>query len=101
MPRGRVEHHHGAYLIFGTGGGRQGKLVQVDYDYPAEAVALGWNLMRVQKRPGGAVVHLKRRPTRGNFCAHENTDGTVDCSCGVTASNFIGAASEYLGSLAF
>lgn len=74
-----------------------------DWDYPALAQQHGWNLRRVQIRDvvypalRGEVVHLKRAPNRGHGCAHESTDGTVTCKeCGVTASEFIAAAGDWL-----
>lgn len=93
-----VEYHHGAYLITGRGwGGERGTLVQTDYDYPATAVALGFDLRRVQRR-FGITATLSRVYEHG--CDHSGTDGTIDCrDCGVKASAFIGAAAEHLDSL--
>lgn len=101
MPR--VESHHGAYIIYGRGHGPQGTLVQTDWDYPGVAQSLGWSLTRVQKkgkrRP--ITVTMKRTPPRGQGCDHSQTDGTVNCpACGVTASEFISAAGEFLASKA-
>lgn len=92
----RVEFSEGpGYVVYSRlyGGGREGCLVQLDLDYPGLAANLGWSLLRVQLRKG-RVVHFRRRPKLG--CYHGGTDGTVDCPCGVTASDFIGAAAEYL-----
>lgn len=52
-------------------------------------------------KSGGSTRVLKRRaPKRGTGCDHSSTDGTVNCAnCGVTASEFIAAAGEYLDSL--
>ena len=103
MAKPRVEHHHGAFLV-----GRD--LVQTDWEYPAAAMRCGWNLRRVQRRveydadEGRLVARirvLKRAPNRGHGCDHVETDGTVACGCGVTASDFIAAAADYLGSLAW
>lgn len=96
MPR--VESHHGAYIIYGRGHGRKGTLVQTDWEYPATAGSLGWSLSQVQRDPKtGETLHFKRRPSRGRYCDHGGTDGTVKCpACGVTASEFIGAAAQYL-----
>lgn len=95
----RIESHHGAFLVYGTGGGKEGLLVQCDYDYPATAESLGWNLRRVQVGPDRETRVLQRAPNRGHGCAHSGTDGTVDCpDCGVNASEFIGAAGAYLDS---
>ena len=77
----QVEHHYGAYLLTYRDGSTQ--LVATDWDYPATARMLGWN---------GKVKHER--------CQHRSTDGTVDCrECGLTASQFIVAASEYIDSL--
>jgi hypothetical protein len=89
-----VENHYGAFLV-------NGALVQSDWDFPATARGLGWSLSRVQKR-AGSVQHLARRPTRADACQHRGTDGTIDCrECGVLASDFIAAASDFLSGLAF
>jgi hypothetical protein len=89
-----VEHHYGSYIVNGT-------LYQSDWEYPFAARGLGWSLSRVQKR-AGSVQHLARRPTRADACQHRGTDGTIDCrDCGVLASNFIMAASNFLSKLAF
>ena len=98
MPR--VESNHGGgFIIFGKGRGPEGELVQVDWDFPATAQSLGWSLRRVQADAEGKNVrHLKCRPRFGFGCDHGETDGTVDCPCGVTASDFIRAAAEYLES---
>lgn len=89
-----VENHYGAFLVNGT-------LVQSDWDFPATARGLGWNMARVQVR-SGTTVHLSRRPRRADACQHRGTDGTIDCrDCGATASDFIGAASDFLSGLAY
>jgi hypothetical protein len=100
MPR--VESHYGAYIVYGRGYGPEGMLVQTDYDYPATAQSLGWNMRRVQwsEHPGEAR-HLRRAPNRGSGCDHRGTDGTINCpDCGMTATAFIAAAAEYLDSIA-
>lgn len=87
-----IEHHYGAYLIKS---GRHSELVQTDWEYPATAERFGWSLRRVQRR-NGETRHLARY-VKG--CEHRGTDGTVTCSdCGITASEFIRAAAEYLDS---
>lgn len=58
--------------------GHESVLIQTDWDYPGIATSLGW----VNK-------------TRKHDCYHD-TDGTVDCSCGRTASDMIGEAEEFL-----
>ena len=94
MAKPRVEHHHGAFLV-----GRD--LVQTDWEYPAAAMRCGWNLRRVQAGRDGVRV-LDRASNRGHGCDHAGIDGTVTCrDCGVTASDFIAAAADYLGSLAW
>lgn len=56
------------------------KLFQTDWDYPILAQYLGWKLK------------LHNEP-----CPHSSTDGTIDCKeCGVTASQFIQAAANWL-----
>lgn len=93
MSKPNVESHHGAYII-----GRE--LVQSDWDFPRAAERCGWNPRRLQKRLGGETVHRFRAPRCGSGCTHSGTDGTVTCpGCGVTASEFISAAAEYLDSL--
>lgn len=96
----RIEHHHGAYRITGRRYGPDGFLVQTDWDYPAVACELGWNMRRVQRdnRTGNSRI-LSRAPNRGHGCDHNSTDGTITCECGLTATQFIGAAREYLDSL--
>ncbi len=73
-------------------------LYQTDYDFPSGAARCGWSIRRVQKRDGRAV-HLSRVCKSPRNCAHTSTDGTVDCrECGVTSTEFIGFASEFLAS---
>jgi hypothetical protein len=60
-------------------------LVQVDYDYPSLANTFGWNICSAQ-------VDVEKP------CDHLGTDGTVDCTCGVSVSDFIASAIEYLDS---
>lgn len=82
-----------AYLFHRRGGT---DLIQLDWDYPAVATSLGWSLARVQRRRG-VTMHHKRRCRRDDACEHNFTDGTVDCGdCGVTASEFLAAAGEYM-----
>ena len=97
MYKPTVQHHYGAYLV-----GRD--LYQTDWDYPRAAERCGWQLCRVQLR-GGILTELARvnrsRLLSGADCRHSGTDGTVDCrECGITASEFIQAAGDYLDSLA-
>lgn len=103
MARPHIEEVYTSFLIHHRGG--ETELVQVDYDFPPTAQRYGWNTRRVQ--PGLATFDdpkpearvLRRAPNRGKGCDHGGTDGTVDCGCGVTASDFISAASEYLSGL--
>lgn len=61
-------------------------LVQVDYDYPGTASDFGWSVASV----GGS---------RYSWCGHDGTDGTIGCSaCGLTATDFISSAADYLDS---
>ena len=58
--------------------------VQTDYDFPGVARTFGWSGPRTRKG-----------------CRHDGTDGTVDCrGCGLTASEMIGMAAEYLDRIA-
>jgi hypothetical protein len=86
-----VVHYLSGYLV-------NESLVQSDWDYPGIAEDLGWHRTRVQVGPHREVRELARRSRVG--CQHAHTDGTVDCPCGVTASDFIRAAGRYLDSLA-
>ena len=61
--------------------GLAGILVQTDWDYPGFATSFGWDVNSVQRE--------------GQNCDHAS-DGTVDCKCGVTASEFISAAYDFL-----
>lgn len=76
-------------------------LVQTDWDYPGVASTFGWSTYDVQPaRPDDdddpdSLASVFPCSTVG--CDHPNTDGTVDCKrCGVTASQFISAAAEWL-----
>ena len=90
----------GSYIIYGRGHGREGTLVQTDWDFPATAESLGWSIRRVQVDRKGNAVHYSRVPK--NPCHHSGTDGTVKCpDCGLTATDFISAAAEFLDSKAY
>lgn len=90
MKKKDVKSHAGGYLIGDD-------FVQTDWDFPRAARDLGWSLTRVQRR-GRKVLHLARR---GKGCDHAGTDGTVKCpDCGIVASDFITAASQFLDRLA-
>jgi hypothetical protein len=93
MSAPRVERvHGGGYIV-------RGEFTQTDWHFPGLAQSLGWSLTRVQKGRDGRLRLLKRRPTHGTFCPHDSTDGTVTCrGCGLTAGEFIYAASDFLDS---
>lgn len=75
----------------------QSILVQLDYDFPGVASVFGWNIREVQcdlvclSDEDGNPSKLAIAP-----CEHSSTDGTIDCSCGVKAMEFISAAYDYL-----
>ena len=82
-------------------------LIQTDFDYPATATTFGWSVRNVQRCPdcgelstAGPVVGLCDdcdHAWESGLCDHSHTDGTVDCpDCGVTASEFISAAGDWL-----
>ena len=76
--------------ILGDNG--ESSLVQTDYDYPGVASTFGWNIVDVQPDDDDDRVLC-----RDSQCDHSGTDGTVDCNdCGMTASEFISAAGEFL-----
>jgi hypothetical protein len=89
----------GSYIVYGRDYPPGGQLVQSDWDFPGLAQALGWSLLQVQRDREGDVVRLKK-VHRGHSkvrCEHSRTDGTVTCpDCGLTASDFISAAAEWL-----
>lgn len=95
-----IESHYGAYIVHTHRSDFAGcsspdcpksYFVQTDWDYPSLASEFGWSLRRVQK-PGRK---------RSNRCDHSSTDGTIDCrECGVTATEFICAAGEYISNRA-
>jgi hypothetical protein len=56
-------------------------LMQSDYEAPSVASSFGWSVKTVRRRG----------------CSHDGTDGTIDCKiCGVTASQFIKSAQDYI-----
>src|SRR5213078_3090693 len=81
-------------------------LIQTDWEYPGVARSFGWDIATVQRcsecgEIGGVM------PDGNAYCCdawteecdHDGTDGTVDClDCGVTNSEFITAADEWLRS---
>lgn len=100
-------------------------LVQTDWDYPGVARTFGWDMRSVQPEhvtepfladeDTGLLTcracghgHLPCELDNGRCatcldvpevreCPHVFSDGTIDCPCGVKASDFIAAAREYLG----
>lgn len=80
----------GTYLIVAEDG--RDLLVQIDYDFPGLAQTFGWDISKVQR----AEMEEESQQCGIPLCNHEGTDGTVKCSCGLTASDFIAAASEWL-----
>jgi hypothetical protein len=53
-------------------------LIQTDWDYPSVARSFGWGMT-------------------SEACDHSATDGTINCpECGLTAEDFITAASHWL-----
>jgi len=95
-------------------------LIQNDWDYPGTAVSFGWSLSEVQQPLAcraltaaladyspddelstlDGVIDLIRQcwhDAADNPCLHDSSDGTVDCDeCGITASEFINAAYDWL-----
>ncbi len=64
----------------------QTTLIQSDWDYPSIAQSMGWSLTDVQGDPEDV-----------DHCEHDSTDGSVSCkSCGLSASQFISAAYDYI-----
>jgi len=92
--------------ILGEGG--RSILVQSDWDYPGVAITFGFYLGSVQVCSACAQVQTLEsdgydEPWKcedcgavNQYCSHDCTDGTVDCDCGVSASDFISAAYDYL-----
>jgi hypothetical protein len=67
---------------------KQTVFIQSDWDYPSIASSFGWDIRNTKKTDsrGTAVT-----------CQHDTTDGTVTCKeCGLTASDFISAAYDFL-----
>jgi hypothetical protein len=87
-------------------------LVQTDWDYPGVALNLGWAPSKVTRQthchvtpgePHDCDEYYEHRNGPGDYsedcpdcCTHEGTDGTVGCKCGVTASEFIADAQQWL-----
>jgi hypothetical protein len=81
----------GCYRIEAEDG--QDILIQTDWDFPGLATMFGWCIMDLQ-----AVIgeNDEGEPLHGLKCLHPNTDGTIDCACGLKTTDFISAAQEYL-----
>lgn len=58
--------------------------VQSDWDLPGLAMTWGWT-----------PSHLVNQETAPD-CTHGNTDGTIDCVCGLTKTDFIMSAQKWL-----
>ena len=86
-------------------------LIQTDYDYPGVASAFGWSPSKVPQAHCHVAAHADEeypdcegcehwQPLQGPrcdaCCAHDSTDGTVDCKCGVKAMVFIQHAQAWL-----
>lgn len=64
-------------------------LIQTDWDWPGVASSFGWSIKSVQQT-GEECFQL-------GWCEHRATDGTVPCpDCGLIASDFIGAARQWM-----
>ena len=61
-----------------------------DLDIPAIAEALGWDKRSVQGAGAWTMLSCTW------LCEHKETDGTVNCPCGVSAKSFIHFAKKYL-----
>lgn len=59
-------------------------LVQSDWDFPGLARNYGWSPRRAATR------HQNR------ICSHAGTDGTVDCTCGLTVGRMIESAANWI-----
>ena len=81
-------------------------LIQTDWDWPGLASTFGWSVRYVQRcaecgsepdSADGAEAPCDDCDTETAICSHDGTDGTVDCSaCGVSVSEFISAAGDFL-----
>jgi len=80
-------------------------LVQTDWDYPGIATTFGWDKTSIQFCLECHVIDCEfmddylcpKCNEHYQYCDHTHTDGTVDCKdCGLTATDFIGAASDWL-----
>lgn len=91
----------------------QTRLVQTDWDYPGVAGIFGWSKEWVQKcsRKTCGHVHLfapepnddgdiysctQCTNRKAKVCLHDGTDGTIPCGCGVTPTDFIASARQWL-----
>ena len=83
-----VQGDFGTYLITNSEDSRT-ILIQTDWDFPGTARTFGWNMQEVQAKPEHSATVV--------CCEHAGTDGTVNCpDCGLTATEFITAAGEWL-----
>ena len=91
------------------------RLIQTDWDFPHVAETFDWSKEWVQKcsRKTCGHVHLfapephddglgdtytcpKCKNRKAKVCNHDGTDGTIACGCGVTPTDFIASAREWL-----
>ena len=95
----------GHYIVWMVGDERRSLYYQRDWNYPALANNLGWD---IRTAPGtGADPDVPAIPAYSARedvygpprppCAHEGTDGTVDCAdCGADTMSFISSAQAWL-----
>ena len=105
-------YHHIGQIVNDDG---RTVLVDSDWDYPSVASTFGWWIGSVQKCRECSQVHENAvepggdgQPVKGlacddhnpdlprHLCEHDGSDGTVDCPCGLTRTEFITAAQNYL-----
>lgn len=104
-PEGSPNFCFGAYRVPGE---VCEMFVQTDWDYPVLARQFGWVLTDIQKCQYCGEVFDIRTPGADEGCAENHvhdcadacdhgSDGTVDCeSCGMTTSEFLSAAYDWL-----
>ena len=93
-----LERTHGIFLIVADDG--RDRLIQLDWDYPGVAESFGWSIGKIQAHchHNASTEECCPCPNDCEFaCDHSGTDGTVRCDeCGLTATDFINAAREWL-----
>jgi hypothetical protein len=116
----RAEYN--GYLVIAEDG--QDMLVQLDYDFCSLAKYFGWSPSNIATYEvwdsnfhGGDAIevvfsgtieecdeYMHAPPFEGNdrgltrrlMCDHDDTDGTIDCDCGMNAMKFINDAQKWL-----